>query len=86
MITRYQVEATNGKQSFTIGFTPRVSRIGLLKMMQSQGQQLIDAIGITDDDQITFACKPRVHAKVKDWTIGFTGRTQHDYIVEFKKS
>lgn len=95
MITRYEVTATNGTRTVLVGYTPRISRPGLLAVMQRQGDRLIATCGISDIDPIEFIvasnCHPRIHAHVgKHWIVGFTGRTQreaiqgreHDFIAE----
>ncbi len=78
MTTRYEVQATKEGVSYAIGYTPRVSRIGLLKLMQSFGAEIIKACEITNQHEMVFATKPRVHATVNGWVIGFTGRTQRE--------
>ena len=87
MITRYEITACKDDVTYLIGYTPRISRMGLLTVMQSHGPAIIEKLGIGNNDAISFACKPRIHAKMDGWTIGFTGRTQreaqyleHEYI------
>lgn len=76
--TRYEITATNGAHTFLVGYTPRLSRPGLLVAMQKHGEQLIALCGIGDQHEIAFRCHPRIHAHVNGWTIGFTGRTQRE--------
>lgn len=80
--TRYEVLATKGAEQFIVGFTPRVSRMGLLRVMQGVGDFLIVQCGIGAADEITFGfnhgSKPLAYAEVSGWRIGFTGRTERD--------
>lgn len=77
--TRYEIVATHQDgRAYLIGYTPRLSRQGLLTAMQKHGPAIIAKLAIGATDQMDFATKPRVHAKCAGWTIGFTGRTQRD--------
>ena len=86
--TAYEITATNGERTFLIAYTPRVSRIGLLKAMQKRSAQIIKKLGVGDKDEISFATQPRVHCTLSGWTVGFTGRTEceakqageHEYV------
>ena len=73
--TAYEVTAAKGDQVCLVAYTKQVSRSGLLKAMQRIGPQIIAKLAIGQNDQISFACQPRVHAVMDGWTIGFTGRT-----------
>ena len=78
-ITRYEVAAKSPSgKAYLVSYSLRLSRRGLLAAMQGRGDALIELIGITDDDQFSFSTKPRPFAKIKDWWIGFTGRTRRD--------
>ena len=79
-MTRYEVigETANNRR-FLVGYTPRKSRRGLLAIMQRHGDPLIDLLAIGENDQITFAMKPRIHAAIENGAVvKFTGRTQCD--------
>lgn len=77
--TRYQVVASHPDHPpVTVGYTSRVSRQGLLAILRKRADAIISHCGIGPDDSMSFHCKPRVHAKVSGWTIGFTGRTELD--------
>jgi hypothetical protein len=78
-ITRYEIVATHtdGRQ-WLIGYSPRVSRIGLLRAMQRVGPQMIERLGITDDGVVTWGTRPWAHCFMDGWRIGFTERTQRD--------
>lgn len=78
MITRYEIIASKGNRSYLIGYTPRVSRSGLLAVMQRHGPDIIRVIDIKEEDEIRWYTSPRVHAEVAGWFIGFTGRTQKE--------
>lgn len=78
MPTRYEIRAKGPRgEDFLIGFTARVSRAGLLGVLRFDGKRLTSLL--SEDSQIEFRCKPRVHAVTTDgWTFGFTGRTQRE--------
>jgi len=79
--TRYVIEASHPVHPpVVVGFAERTSRSGLLRSMQFRGQALIDHCEIGPADEITFHTKPRTHAKVAGWTIGFTGQTERDLL------
>ena len=87
--TAYEITAVKDGTTFLIAYAQRLSRAGLLKAMQKRGPAIIAKLGIGENDRITFACQPRVHAIMDGWTIGFTGRTmleakhsEHPYIGE----
>lgn len=76
MATRYEVVARgpNG-ELIPVGFTARVSRRGLLNLLQVEGDRW--AALMSDTDEIEFHCRPRIHATVSNgWWFGFTGNTQ----------
>lgn len=75
--TRYEIAATHPDgRRIVVGFTARKSRHGLLVIMRRRGAYLIEALMIGEADIITFHTKPRVHARVAGWSVGFTGRTE----------
>ena len=74
--TAYEILATKGEQVFLVAYARQVSRAGLLKAMQRRGPELLAKLAIGENDEIKFSCKPRVHATMDGWTIGFTGRTE----------
>lgn len=76
--TAYEILATRNEQVFLVGYARQVSRAGLLKAMQRRGPELLATLAIGKDDKITFSCRPRVHAIMDGWTIGFTGRTEKE--------
>lgn len=76
-MTRYEITAeAEGRPTFLIGYTPRLSRLGLLDAMRKHGGAVIAKLGIGDADEITWHTQPRPHATTAGWRIGFTGRTQ----------
>lgn len=77
--TRYVIVASHPDHpSVIVGFTPRLSRVGLLNALRSRGEEIIEHCQINESNQITFHTRPRVHAKVGNgWTIGFTGETEY---------
>lgn len=82
--TRYEIEARHPDGTrFYIGETARLSRIGLLKVMQAQGDAIVAALAIGEDDQIAFGAKPKAYATTSNgWWVGFTGRTSKDAATE----
>ena len=77
--TRYEITARHPDgRCYLVAYSAQKSRMGLLKAMQGRGDQIVDICSITDDHEIKFATKPRVHAIVNGWIIGFTGRTQRE--------
>lgn len=78
-MTRYEIAAKHSDgRTLLVAYSPRLSRIGLLKAMQGVGQQLIDRLATGEHDEIKFTASPRAHAETAGWWVGFTGRTQHD--------
>lgn len=77
--TRYEITATHpALPPVVIGFTARKSRYGLLGIMQARGDELIALCNVGAEDGIVFSCRPKIHARVNGWTIGFSGRTERD--------
>lgn len=79
--TRYEIVAECGNKRLLIGYSPRVSRCGLLAAMQNVGPAIIQHLAIGDGDTISWHTKPRIHCLTSGWLIGFTGRTQRDAIL-----
>lgn len=78
-MTRYEIAARHPDgRALLIGYTPRLSRRGLVAAMQRHGEDVIRVLGIGAADEIAFATRPTIHAKTGAWWIGFTGRTQLD--------
>lgn len=77
--TRYEIlaEHPDGRK-YLIGYTPRLSRVGLLNAMRARGDDLVAKLPIGENDVMRFETKPRVHCTTSGWRIGFTGRTQRD--------
>ena len=78
--TRYEIVATHvdGRKFLVAYAGGSPSRQRLLCAMQSRGEAMIEKLGIGEHDQISFGTKPRPFAKVNDWLIAYTGRTQRD--------
>ncbi len=81
--TTYEITATkDGEPSILIGYSPRLSRIGLLRAMQHVGARMIERLAIGDSDETAWHTKPHVHCTFTNgWTVGFTGRTHRDAIM-----
>jgi hypothetical protein len=80
MTTRYEITARHAKTglTFLIGYSPRVSRRGLIDAMQKFGDEIVRLLDIGPRDQMTFHTKPGPHCIVGEWCIGFTGHTQRE--------
>lgn len=77
--TRYEVTATKpGQPTYLIGYSPRISRRGLADMIQDRGPWIVVILDISPDTLIGIEMRPRIHATVSGWTIGYTGRTQRE--------
>lgn len=77
--TRYEIEARHQDgRRFYVGQTARLSRQGLLAVMQSQGAALSALLFPGEDDEITFGAKPKAYAVTGAWWVGFTGRTMKE--------
>lgn len=81
--TSYEVAARhpNG-ESVVVGFTPRTSRVGLLAVVRSRGDELIQLINVTDDTPNKFYRDgaDRWQLQIGEWTVGFTGYTERDVL------
>lgn len=79
MITRYEITATHPDgRAFLVAYTPRLSRPGLLKAIEVRTADVIAKLGVAAGDKLDVHLRPRIHATVDQWRIGFTGRTQHE--------
>ena len=78
--TRYEIiayHAATGRK-LLVGYTPRLSRPGLIAAMRNVGDSLIEKLPILEADEMAFGTQPRPHATIPGWWIGFSGRTQRD--------
>jgi hypothetical protein len=79
MITRYEITATHSDgRAFLVAYTPRLTRPGLLHAIQVRSEAIVAKLGAAVGDRFDVHLKPRIHATLAGWTIGFTGRTQHE--------
>lgn len=86
--TYYEIVAAgpNGERVI-VGFTPRVSRTGLMKEITARGEELVALMNPGDDDMLRtrfrragfIARAPEAYTD-GGWTIGFTGRTERDVL------
>lgn len=94
--TAYEVIASgpNGEKVI-LGFTPRVSKAGLVAMMQSRGDELLALTNPSDDDEIVFAFNrnfgalrvaPRAELCRGEWCVRFTGRTELEVHWELQRA
>lgn len=78
-ITRYEITASRpGQPTWLVGYSPRLSRAGLVGAMRRVGDAILDRLAVGDTDEITLVTRPRPHALLSGWVIGFSGRTQRD--------
>ncbi len=77
--TNYEITARHPDgRVYLVGYTPRHSRAGLLSAILSVGPEIVEAINMGEDDELTFTKAPRWTASTSGWKIGFTGRTLRD--------
>lgn len=88
--TLYELAAIKGNRQILIAYSHSRSRMGLLAAVRKRGPEVIMALELTDTDLLEFS-KPvrdfsilatRNNARIGEWAVGFTGRTQHDAIVQ----
>ena len=76
-MTKYEITAKHPVfGEYLIGYTPRISRPGLLAAMRAHGEDMLLVLDISERDEMTWHMAPRIHARTGQWVIGFTGRTQ----------
>lgn len=73
--TRYEVRATNGSQSVLVGYTPRKGRAGIHSIVTKHAEAITRFM---DADSIYFERRAADGAKMGNWKINFSGRTQRD--------
>lgn len=79
MITRHEITAVHADgRAFLVAYTPRLSRPGLFNVIQIRTPDIIAKLGVAAGDSFDMHLRPRIHATIGGWTIGFTGRTQHE--------
>jgi hypothetical protein len=78
--TRYELIAECGENRVLIAYSMRTGRHSLLTACQKHGQALIAMIGMDDNARIEFLKPASRGAKIGDWSIRFSGRTQREAI------
>ena len=79
MITRYEITAIHPDgRAFLIAYTPRLTRPGLINAIWIRSADVVARLGVAADVRLDVHLRPRIHATMDGWTIGFTGRTQHE--------
>lgn len=84
--TRYEVVARHRQTDarVVVGFTSKLSRSGLLKVLQSRGEELIAFTGMPEDARFTMNSRTTgsgrrfAFALAGDWIFEFTGRTERE--------
>ncbi len=79
-LTRYELIAERGETRILISYSMRTGRHALLTSAQKHGPALISMMGLDDKAQITFLKPARLGAKIGEWSIRFSGRTQRECI------
>jgi hypothetical protein len=78
--TRYELVAERGETRVLIAYSMRTGRHALLIAAQKHGPALIAMMGLTDDARIVFLKPARLGARIGEWSIRFSGRTQREAI------
>lgn len=79
--TRYEIAARHPDgRAFLVGYTPRLSRSGLLSASRNVGDALVSLLGKDADEPPKAGTKPRPWMAIGSWRIEFTGRTQRDAV------
>lgn len=78
--TRYEIEAraADGRAFLVCYSSGSPSRRRLVGAIRSRAPDIIAKLGVPEEATFTLATKPRPAAKVGDWTIKYSGRTQRD--------
>lgn len=80
--TRYAVvlRTPDDRPEVVVGFTMRKSRPGLMEVLRSRGEEIVEYLGLDDDATMSFATQPLPHAFIgKAGWAGFTGETERDH-------
>ena len=76
-MTRYEIAARHRSgHKLLIGYTPHISRPGLLAAVQQRSREIILALGSNKGDEIIIETQPPHCCRIGEWRIGFTGRTE----------
>lgn len=78
--TRYELVAEKGDERILIAYSMRTGRRALLTAAQKHGHALLAMMKLDDNTKFEFLKPAAKGAKVGDWTIRFSGRTQRDAI------
>ncbi len=78
--TRYELALERGDTRIRICYSMRTGRHSLLTACQKHGQTIVDYIGMDDKATMEFLKPAARGARIGEWSIRFTGRTQRDAI------
>lgn len=78
--TRYELIAELGERRVLIAYCMRQGRHTLLTAAQKHGQALIDFMGIGPEARIEFLKPASAGARIGEWRIRWSGRTQRDAV------
>lgn len=79
--TRYELIAERGETRVLIGYSMRMGRHALLTMAQKHGPALIAMMGIGEDARIEFLKPAARGARIGEWLIRWSGRTQREAVL-----
>ena len=76
-MTRHEIAARHRSgHKLLIGYTPHISRPGLLAAVQQRSPEIIVALGTNKGDKIIIETQPPHCCRIGEWCIVFTGRTE----------
>lgn len=78
--TRYELIAQKGDRRVLIAYCMRTGRHSILEAARKHGQALIDLMEMDDNATLEWLQPARLGAKIGDWSIRFSGRTQREAI------
>lgn len=82
-LTCYEVTAKHPDgREYLIGYLHRTTKRGLFDLIRKRGQWIVNGLGLADDASFTLSesVSRRPVARIGDWRIGLTGRTERDSI------
>lgn len=82
-LTCYEVTAKHPDgREYLVGYLYRTTKRGLFDMIRNRGQRICAGLGLSDDAMMSFSesVSRRPVARIGEWRIGLTGRTERDSI------
>lgn len=78
--TKYELTISRDHQTFLLAYTMRHGRADLVRAIRNRGEMLLRVLALAEDARFEFISTKQPKARLGDWTIEFTGRTQKDAI------